>query len=747
MKFKTLPLLLILIVGQLQLLAQEYFSPGRDISYQSQTFLSQTVKGNPAARLAAVVTDQLEIGNTDSETAHNLNGTNRNSGTSNGRNWVNANNGWLTMDMAVDPVGQHELVVTYWGSDAVNRSFTILVDGVRIAHQVLNNNKPGEFFEVKYGIPLSLTRHKEKVTVKFQSDQNKIAGDLYGIKIQKQPEPGEQWPVLTHDPSSIIKCKDTYWIFGTGDGVQALYSKNLVTWKTGPSPFAKWDIPSWIFQYAPRFEGHYWAPECFYMNDQYYLYYSVSEWGTKNSAIGVAVNKTLDPEDPEYKWEDLGVVVGSNWSSNYNAIDPAVVRDPNTKKVWFVYGSFNYAGIKVAELDTVSGKIKDISKEKSIANHWVGGNNYAGEAALMIYRDGYFYLFWNFGGCCEGINSTYYMVMGRSTSPQGPFLDKEGRNMFQNASPAGGTVLFRHDDSKGREDRYYGPGHPGYFEENGVEYLTFHYYDPNFPYPAPHNVGGPMLGMGMLKWGEDKWPTLSLDWVEKGRYTVSSFQNNLRWTNNQSGEFPRLFQSPVKDQDAQLWDFIPLGRGEYKLASAVDTTLVIESYATSQGERLRLAKFTNSINQKFRMAEYKNGEVMVYQSAGLQNIEIPWAVNQETQLGLWWFNGLPNQKWVLNRVGDIPVYVPPVSPPVTSILPEELQHIEVYPNPTENWLRLRNLPPFAKIELLDLSGKLLLQSFSMMDEHTLDLPSLNSGLYQLRISYKNSSVVKKVLKQ
>ena len=64
---------------------------------------------------------------------------------------------------------------------------------------------------------------------------------------------------------------------------------------------------------------------------------------------------------------------------------------------------------------------------------------------------------------------------------------------------------------------------------------------------------------------EDKWPSLSLDWVEKDRYTVTNFQNNLRWTNNQSGEHPSLFQSPLNEQDAQLWDFIPLGRGDIKL--------------------------------------------------------------------------------------------------------------------------------------------------------------------------------------
>ena len=214
------------------------------------------------------------------------------------------------------------------------------------------------------------------------------------------------WPAGIHDPSTIIKCKDTYWIYGTGPGVKAMYSQDLVNWETGPSPFTGGSYPDWIKNHAPKFDGFFWAPDCVFMNGKYYLYYSASEWGTKNSCIGVTVNETLDPNDPKYKWTDLGRVVSSGYSSNFNAIDAALTRDPVTKKVWFVYGSFNSAGIQVFELDTISGKAKNISTQKSIANNWVGGNNYMGEGATIFYKEGYFYLMMNFGGCCDGIKSS-----------------------------------------------------------------------------------------------------------------------------------------------------------------------------------------------------------------------------------------------------------------------------------------------------------------------------------------------------
>ncbi len=689
--------------------------------------------------------DEILIGDGASEADHNLQGINLNSGNANGGQWINASDGgWFSFALSADPVVQQDVVVKYWGSDAGSRVFTIYVDGIKIATQSLNNNSPGAFFEITYQIPLSLSRHKEQITLKLAADAGNIAGDVYGIKTQARAEPDEQWPVLTHDPSSIIKCKDAYWMFGTGEGVQALYSTNLVTWKTGPSPFARWDIPSWISDSAPQFDGHYWAPECIYMNNQYYLYYSASEWGTKNSAIGVAVNKTLDPADPDYKWQDLGKVVSSAWYSDYNAIDPAVVRDPVTKKIWFVYGSFNYAGIKVAELDSVSGKVKDISTEKSVANHWIENDSYAGEAAMMIYHDGYFYLFLNFGGCCQGINSSYYIVVGRSSSPQGPFIDKTGRNMFQYRAPAGGSPFFRHDDDKGSDDRYYGPGHLGYFAEDGVEYVTFHYYDPNFPYPSPPYVGGPMLGMGKLVWGEDKWPSLSMDWIEKGRYKVTSAQSGLYWTN----EDLELWQSnklPSDRWDPQLWDFVPIARGEYKIANAVDTTLVVTAVTQPGGSdvRMELKKYSGSIDQKFRIAKYHTGEVMVYQTHGLQTIEIPWAVDTQAQLGLWWFfYGMPHQKWIPARVSDIPSYVAPV---VTAVDGEHLSDIKIFPNPTTAMVRLTNVSARSGVEVIDPQGKVIMQHItSENDEVIINLSFLPRGLYVVRIVSGKNIVTRKI---
>jgi hypothetical protein len=95
------------------------------------------------------------------------------------RNREATRGGWFSFDMKVDPARPVEIVCTYWG-DQANRTFDILVNNEKIATQALNRTKPGEFFEVAYAIPESVTKGKEKVTVKFQTAQKgRGAGPLF----------------------------------------------------------------------------------------------------------------------------------------------------------------------------------------------------------------------------------------------------------------------------------------------------------------------------------------------------------------------------------------------------------------------------------------------------------------------------------------------------------------------------------------------------------------------------------------
>ena len=56
-----------------------------------------------------------------------------------------------------------------------------------------------------------------------------------------------------HDPSTIVKCKDQYWVFYTGRGVPSYRSKDLVKWEAGPHVFDA--TPGWVAHAVPENRG------------------------------------------------------------------------------------------------------------------------------------------------------------------------------------------------------------------------------------------------------------------------------------------------------------------------------------------------------------------------------------------------------------------------------------------------------------------------------------------------------------
>lgn len=307
-----------------------------------------------------------------------------------------------------------------------------------------------------------------------------------------------------HDPSRIIKDGSTYYTFGTGEGVYCLSSSNMSWWGVAKKVFSS--APAWTLEAVPNGSPNYfWAPAVAYFNGLYHVYYSYSEWGTIDSVIGLATSPSL--KNPV--WTDRGKVVQSDaaWMADsntdytdLNCIDPSVLVDDDGS-VWLVFGSYS-AGIVVRRLDPATGLPLN-SVTTHISNSIGGGWGNTEEGAGIYKHNGYYYLLVNNGGCCSGVDSTYYMLVGRSLSPKGPYLDKNGVSM----EAGGGTVFY---ESSGR---YIGPGHPEIFEENGSFYLSHHYYD------GVYN-GAPTLGISELTWDADGWPVVMGDW--QARYSFDT---------------------------------------------------------------------------------------------------------------------------------------------------------------------------------------------------------------------------------
>jgi len=289
-------------------------------------------------------------------------------------------------------------------------------------------------------------------------------------------------PIRVHDPSTIIKHKDVYWIFSTGMGVASLRSKNLIDWEAGPAVFSA--PPKWINDVVAGHRGYFWAPDATKIGDRYMVYYSVSAFGKNTSAIAMASSPTLDPADAAFKWTDHGIVIRSSAKDDFNAIDPALFHDPNGS-LWMAFGSF-WSGIKLVELDPKSGLRKSLdSPIHSLANK-------EQIEAVAIHRHGdFYYQFVNWGWCCRGIRSTYNIRVGRSKDVRGPYLDREGKDLRH----GGGALLLA------TEGRFIGPGHPGLYQDGDRLLMSYHFYDEK-------RGGRPRLAIRKLSWTEDGWPKL-----------------------------------------------------------------------------------------------------------------------------------------------------------------------------------------------------------------------------------------------
>ena len=282
-----------------------------------------------------------------------------------------------------------------------------------------------------------------------------------------------------HDPC-IIKCDDYYYIYSTGNRIDIRRSADLHNWKFMGSVFDS--IPAWGVKEVPGI-SNIWAPDIFYHDSTYYLYYALSTFGSNHSRIGLATNVTLDPGDPNYKWIDKGKVIQSDAGDNFNAIDPNIVMDKENR-IWMSFGSF-WDGIRLVELDSNTWKPGQNYKLYSIASRSGG----AIEAPYIVYKSGYYYLFVSFDYCCKGVNSTYNIRVGRSKEITGPYIDSNGVKMMK----SGGNLLLSGDE------RWKGPGHCAVLLQENSSWLIFHAYD-------AENHGISALRILPLEWDSNDWP-------------------------------------------------------------------------------------------------------------------------------------------------------------------------------------------------------------------------------------------------
>ena len=243
-----------------------------------------------------------------------------------------------------------------------------------------------------------------------------------------------------HDPAGI-KEGEYFYLFSTDaiyahqpqealkhnipeGNIQIRRSKDLVNWE-----FVGWvfsEIPDeakkWVLLNNNNIGAtNIWAPCVVKINNTFRLYYSVSAFGEKTSYIGLAESKSLDGP-----WENKGAVVKTNHSSKMNAIDPSIITDKKSNKMWMHYGSY-FGGLYCVELNPETG----FTKEKEDQGHLIARRaNYKIdnlEAPEIIYNkklDTYF-LFTSY----DPLMTTYNIRVAKSDKAEGPFYDFFNENI------------------------------------------------------------------------------------------------------------------------------------------------------------------------------------------------------------------------------------------------------------------------------------------------------------------------------
>ncbi|MBQ9432572.1 MAG: family 43 glycosylhydrolase [Kiritimatiellae bacterium] len=295
------------------------------------------------------------------------------------------------------------------------------------------------------------------------------------------------WPRNWPDPTVWRADDGYYYSFATpGPGRHGLIrSRDFFKWESsGKDPFTP---DTW----RKLHDGwrNIWAPDVAKIGGKWLMYVTVY-----NSAedCAVAVLSSFKPAGP---FEYRGIVTKSRDTKIRDTIDPEAVVDPGTGKVWLFFGSVGK--IHRVELARDGLALAPGAKYVHVAGLTDRENpsrEKVFEGSYLYRHNGYWYLFASAGRFSD---ESYRIVVGRSRTLDGEFIDKHGNPMTRGfAEP----LLWSE-----RGDAFYGPGHNGeiFTLNNGRSYLVYHCHwrEKDRPGSRPR-----VMMVQEIRWDKSGWP-------------------------------------------------------------------------------------------------------------------------------------------------------------------------------------------------------------------------------------------------
>jgi xylan 1,4-beta-xylosidase len=231
-------------------------------------------------------------------------------------------------------------------------------------------------------------------------------------------------PVIKGDfpDPSIIRVGNTYYAAGTSFDFAPNYpiyeSKDLINWKQIAA----------VFQQPPKWASDdFWAPELYYQDGIFYVYYTTKRKDNRVACIGVATTK-----DIRKSFTDQGIII--QWGEE--AIDAFVFKDDDGKRYicWKAYGLTKGREIEILASELSADGLHLAGETFTLTDHSKGWKGAGDEGPCLMKHNGFYYLFYSVGGCCDN-RCDYRVMVARSKNL------KSGWEQFaENPIMEGGSV-------------------------------------------------------------------------------------------------------------------------------------------------------------------------------------------------------------------------------------------------------------------------------------------------------------------
>ncbi|MDT5271211.1 MAG: arabinan endo,5-alpha-L-arabinosidase [Acidobacteriota bacterium] len=305
---------------------------------------------------------------------------------------------------------------------------------------------------------------------------------------------------------------------------QSARSRDLIHWeRVGDALPVK---PVWASQ-----TQLFWAPDVHRRGQTFFMYFSAGldpdraaqfkkEQRAEKSLEGVFCLGVATASRPEGPFRDSGRPLKCGLS--FVNIDPMAFDDPLTDRKYLYWGS-GFQPIRVQELaaDRLSFKqgsapVELVSPDKNVPFQTLI------EGAWVVYRKGFYYLFYSGENCCHGPlqEIKYAALVARSKSPTGPF-----QTLAQATSaPDSGVVR--------RSDMWIAPGHNSIVTDDmGQDWIAYHAINFKRPYMTDV-IGGDrsvrrVMLLDRVVW-RDGWPRVESGTPSSTAVPAPSVRMNLR---------------------------------------------------------------------------------------------------------------------------------------------------------------------------------------------------------------------------